>query len=73
MWSELPHQHHMVSRNGGTTAPAKLLVFFITPHGEKLKEISARKVTGIEDTVDQLRWMPNDRRLPREAQEVGLT
>ena len=38
MWSELPHQHHMVSRNGSATAPAKLLVFFITPHGEQLTQ-----------------------------------
>jgi quercetin dioxygenase-like cupin family protein len=38
MWSELPHQHHMVSRNGSATAPAKLLVFFIAPHGAKLTE-----------------------------------
>ena len=38
MWSELPHQHHMVSRNGSATAPARLLVFFITPHGEKLTQ-----------------------------------
>ena len=38
MWSELPHEHHMVSRNASTTAPAKLLVFFIAPHGQKLTE-----------------------------------
>jgi quercetin dioxygenase-like cupin family protein len=38
MWSELPHQHHMGSKNGSATAPAKLLVFFIALHGEKLTE-----------------------------------
>jgi len=36
MWSETPHQHHMVSRNASTTEPAKLLVFFIAPEGQKL-------------------------------------
>jgi quercetin dioxygenase-like cupin family protein len=43
MWSELPHQHHMVSKNASATAPAKLLVFFITPHGEKLTEFLPAK------------------------------
>jgi quercetin dioxygenase-like cupin family protein len=43
MWSELPHQHHMVSRNGSATAPAKLLVFFITPHGEQLTQFLPTK------------------------------
>ena len=43
MWSELPHQHHMVSRNGSATAAAKLLVFFIAPHGEKLTEFLPAK------------------------------
>jgi quercetin dioxygenase-like cupin family protein len=43
MWSELPHQHHMVSRNASATAGAKLLVFFITPHGEKLTEFLPAK------------------------------
>ncbi|MGO9607658.1 MAG: cupin domain-containing protein [Candidatus Binataceae bacterium] len=38
MWSELPHQHHMVSKNASATAPAKLLVFFIIPHDAKLTE-----------------------------------
>jgi len=36
MWSETPHQRHMVSRNASATEPARLLVFFIAPHGEKL-------------------------------------
>lgn len=27
MWSEAPHQHHMVSKNASATAPAELLVF----------------------------------------------
>jgi len=35
MWSELPRQRHMVSRNASATEPAKLLVFFIVPHDEK--------------------------------------
>ncbi|MGO9449799.1 MAG: cupin domain-containing protein [Candidatus Binataceae bacterium] len=35
MWSELPGQHHIVSKNASATEPAKLLVFFIVPHGEK--------------------------------------
>lgn len=43
MWSELPHEHHMVSRNASTTAPAKLLVFFIAPHGQKLTEFLPAK------------------------------
>jgi quercetin dioxygenase-like cupin family protein len=43
MWSELPHQHHMVSKNASATAPAKFLVFFITPHGEKLTEFLPAK------------------------------
>jgi quercetin dioxygenase-like cupin family protein len=43
MWSELPHQHHMVSKNGSATAPAKLLVFFIAPHGEKLTQFLPTK------------------------------
>ena len=30
-WSELPHQHHMISKNASQTKPAKLLVFFIVP------------------------------------------
>ena len=43
MWSEAPHQHHMVSKNASATAPAKLLVFMIAPHGQKLTEfLSAR-------------------------------
>lgn len=36
MFTELPNQHHMVSRNASATEPAKLLVFMIAPHGEKL-------------------------------------
>lgn len=36
MWSETPHQHHTVSKNASATEPAKLLVFFIAPKGEKL-------------------------------------
>jgi quercetin dioxygenase-like cupin family protein len=32
MWSELPWQHHTVSRNASSTKPASLLVFFIIPH-----------------------------------------
>jgi quercetin dioxygenase-like cupin family protein len=36
MWSEAPHQHHMVSKNASATAPAELLVFMIAPHGQEL-------------------------------------
>jgi quercetin dioxygenase-like cupin family protein len=36
MWSETPHQHHTVSKNASATEPAKLLVFFMAPKGEKL-------------------------------------
>jgi quercetin dioxygenase-like cupin family protein len=36
MWTEKPHEHHMVSKNAGTTAPARLLVFMIAPHGVPL-------------------------------------
>lgn len=35
MWSETPHQHHLISRNASATEPARLLVFLIVPHGEK--------------------------------------
>ena len=30
-WSELPHQHHVISKNASLTNPAKLLVFLIVP------------------------------------------
>jgi quercetin dioxygenase-like cupin family protein len=43
MWSELPNEHHMVSRNASATAPAKLLVFFIAPHGQKLTQFLPTK------------------------------
>ncbi len=36
MWSESPHQHHVVSKNASATAPAKFLVMFIAPHGHAL-------------------------------------
>lgn len=36
MWSEAPHQHHMVSKNASATAQAKLLVFMLAPHGQEL-------------------------------------
>ncbi len=36
MWTELPHEHHMVSKNASTTEPARLLVFMIAPHGVPL-------------------------------------
>ena len=38
LWSEAPHQHHMVSKNASATAPAKLLVFMIVRHGQKLTD-----------------------------------
>jgi quercetin dioxygenase-like cupin family protein len=43
MWSESPHQHHMVSKNASRTAPAKLLVVMIAPHGQKLTEFLPAK------------------------------
>lgn len=43
MWSEEPHQHHMVSKNASATAPAKLLVFFVVPPGEKLTQFLPTK------------------------------
>ena len=38
MWSEEPHQHHVICKNASATAPAKLLVFFVLPTGAKLEE-----------------------------------
>ena len=49
MWSEAPHQHHMVSKNASATAPARLLVFMIAPHGQELT-LSARKAIGGPDS-----------------------
>ena len=43
MWSEAPHQHHMVSKNASATAQAKLLVFMIAPHGQKLTDLLTAK------------------------------
>ena len=43
MWSEAPHQHHMVSKNASATAPAKLLVVMIAPHGQRLTEFLPAK------------------------------
>jgi quercetin dioxygenase-like cupin family protein len=36
MWTEQPHEHHMISKNASSTEPAKLLVFMIAPHGAQL-------------------------------------
>jgi quercetin dioxygenase-like cupin family protein len=36
MWTEQPHDHHMISKNASLTEPAKLLVFMIAPHGAQL-------------------------------------
>jgi len=36
MWTENPHEHHMVSKNASATEPARLLVFMIAPHGMPL-------------------------------------
>jgi quercetin dioxygenase-like cupin family protein len=36
MWTETPHQHHMVSKNASASEPARLLVFFLAPHGAPL-------------------------------------
>ena len=34
MWSESPRQHHVISKNASTSAPAKFLVIFVAPHGQ---------------------------------------
>jgi quercetin dioxygenase-like cupin family protein len=36
MWTETPHEHHMVSKNASVSEPARLLVFFLAPHGAPL-------------------------------------
>jgi len=36
MWTEMPHEHHMVSKNASPSEPARLLVFFLAPHGAPL-------------------------------------
>jgi quercetin dioxygenase-like cupin family protein len=36
MWSEQPHEHHMISENASSTEQAKLLVLMIAPHGAQL-------------------------------------
>jgi quercetin dioxygenase-like cupin family protein len=43
MWTESPHQHHMISKNASTTSPARLLVFFVVLHGVKLTELLPSK------------------------------
>jgi len=36
MCTEMPHEHHVVSKNASASEPARLLVFFIAPHGALL-------------------------------------
>jgi quercetin dioxygenase-like cupin family protein len=36
IWTEQPHDHHVISKNASATKPAKLLVFMIAPHGVQL-------------------------------------
>jgi quercetin dioxygenase-like cupin family protein len=36
MWTEQPHDRHMISKNASSTEPAKLLVLMIAPHGAQL-------------------------------------
>ena len=43
MWSETPHEHHIVSKNASAAEPARLLVFFIAPHGAPLTTFLAHK------------------------------
>ncbi len=43
MWSESPHQPHVVSKNASTTAPAKFLVMFIAPKGQALTTMRPAK------------------------------
>jgi quercetin dioxygenase-like cupin family protein len=45
MWSELPHEHHMVSRNASTTAPRKIAGVLYCSARTEVDGISARKVT----------------------------
>jgi quercetin dioxygenase-like cupin family protein len=35
-WLERPHDRHIVNRNPSSTSPAKILVFFVVKHGDKL-------------------------------------
>jgi quercetin dioxygenase-like cupin family protein len=43
MWSETPHEHHLVSKNASGAEPARLLVFFLAPHGAPLTTFLAHK------------------------------
>jgi quercetin dioxygenase-like cupin family protein len=36
IWTEQPHDRHMISKNASSTEPARLLVFMIAPHGAQL-------------------------------------
>jgi quercetin dioxygenase-like cupin family protein len=36
MWTEMPREDHMVSKNASVSKPARLLVFFLAPHGAPL-------------------------------------
>jgi quercetin dioxygenase-like cupin family protein len=36
MWTEMPREDHMVSKNESVSKPARLLVFFLAPHGAPL-------------------------------------
>jgi quercetin dioxygenase-like cupin family protein len=36
MWTETPDEHHMVSKNASASETARLLVFFLAPHGAPL-------------------------------------
>ena len=36
MWTEQPHDHHIISKNASSKEPAKLLVLMIAPHGAQL-------------------------------------
>ena len=36
MWTEQPHEHHLISENASSTEQAKLLVIMIAPHDAQL-------------------------------------
>jgi quercetin dioxygenase-like cupin family protein len=43
MWTEMPHDHHIVSKNASASEPARLLVFLLAPHGAPLTTFLAHR------------------------------
>lgn len=54
MWSELPWQHHVVSKNVSSTAPASLLVFVIIPHRAPLTVALPSPAASKQSTTDDV-------------------